>query len=224
MLESWEWQMLSIGIDAHKRLHVAVAVDDAGRVVDRWRGPNSPDGWHSVEWVTRLGDARQWGIEGAWNYGRGLAQCLVAGGGGSLRDQSALDGGRPSDRQEPRQKRSARCAGDRLVGLARVWHAAPGDKYSPHGGEIRVSLRQAVDGITLTVCDSGIGLTPGAHDRIFEPFGRAPNATRQGLPGLGLGLHICLRIAEAHGGRMWAESEGEGLGVLVGLWLLPTSP
>jgi signal transduction histidine kinase len=92
-------------------------------------------------------------------------------------------------------------------------------KYSPGGGEIRVSLRQMVDGITLSVSDSGIGLTPGAQERIFEPFGRAPNATRQGLPGMGLGLHICLRIAEAHGGRMWAESDGEGHGMIVHMWL-----
>jgi signal transduction histidine kinase len=92
-------------------------------------------------------------------------------------------------------------------------------KYSPGGGEIGVSLRQAVDGMTLSVRDSGIGLTPGAHERIFEPFGRAPNATRQGMPGMGLGLHICRRIAEAHGGRMWAESDGEGQGMTVSLWL-----
>jgi transposase len=72
--------MLSIGIDAHKRVHVAIALDDAGRVVDRWRGPNSADGWQSVyQWAAGLGGARQWGIEGAWSHGRGLAQCLVAG-------------------------------------------------------------------------------------------------------------------------------------------------
>jgi signal transduction histidine kinase len=92
-------------------------------------------------------------------------------------------------------------------------------KYSPAGGEIHVTLRRAVDGVTLTVRDHGIGLTPGAQERIFEPFGRAPNATRQGVPGMGLGLHICLRIAEAHGGRMWAESDGEGRGMSVSLWL-----
>src|SRR5438105_650299 len=73
--------MLSIGVDAHKRLHVAVALDEAGRIVDRWRGPNSPDGWDAVyRWAADLDGPRQWGIEGAWNYGRGLAQCLVAGG------------------------------------------------------------------------------------------------------------------------------------------------
>jgi signal transduction histidine kinase len=94
-------------------------------------------------------------------------------------------------------------------------------KYSPGGGEIGVSVRQDLDGIVLTVSDAGIGLTPGAQERIFEPFGRAANARRQGMPGMGLGLHICRQIAEAHGGRMWADSDGEGQGMTVGMWLPP---
>jgi len=92
-------------------------------------------------------------------------------------------------------------------------------KYSPAGGAIGVSLRREGAGIVLTVSDAGIGLTPGAQERIFEPFGRAANARRHGLPGMGLGLHICRQIAMAHGGRMWAESDGEGHGMTVGLWL-----
>jgi transposase len=73
--------MITLGVDAHKQVHVAVALDDAGRELDRWRGANSPDGWETLRtWAVSIGDERQWGIEGAWNYGRGLAQHLVADG------------------------------------------------------------------------------------------------------------------------------------------------
>src|SRR5262245_21937529 len=73
--------MLAIGVDAHKAVHVAVAVDAAGREVARWRGANSGEGWRELAaWAAGLGDTRQWGIEGAWNYGRGLAQHLVDAG------------------------------------------------------------------------------------------------------------------------------------------------
>ena len=74
--------MVTLGVDAHKRIHVAVALDEAGREIAQWRGPNSAVGWRRLfEWAIGL-DAgpRHWGIEGAWNYGRGLAQHLVEAG------------------------------------------------------------------------------------------------------------------------------------------------
>ncbi len=71
--------MITIGVDAHKRVHMAVALDERGREIAHWRGDNSVTGWEALaEWATTLGDPCQWGIEGAWNYGRGLAQSLVA--------------------------------------------------------------------------------------------------------------------------------------------------
>ena len=73
--------MLTLGVDAHKQIHVAIAVDDVGREFGRWRGQNSPEGWGELAaWAQELDEARQWGIEGAWNYGRGLAQFLVDAG------------------------------------------------------------------------------------------------------------------------------------------------
>src|SRR5919202_3513090 len=73
--------MITLGVDAHKQVHVAVALDEAGHELGRWRGPNSPRGWEELAgWAAALGEPRQWGIEGAWNYGRGLAQHLVASG------------------------------------------------------------------------------------------------------------------------------------------------
>jgi len=73
--------MISVGVDAHKRVHQGVALDDAGREVSQWRGANTPEGWqHFLQWVAGLGETRMVGIEGAWGYGRGLAQFLVLHG------------------------------------------------------------------------------------------------------------------------------------------------
>ncbi len=70
--------VITIGVDAHKQVHAAVAVDDAGRDVARWRGPNSRAAWDELHcWAAQLADERQWGVEGAGGYGRGLAQRLV---------------------------------------------------------------------------------------------------------------------------------------------------
>ena len=96
-------------------------------------------------------------------------------------------------------------------------------KYSPDGGRIDVSLRPEDGGTIISVADQGIGLPPGATERIFEPFGRAPNAAERQIPGMGLGLHIARGIVERHGGRIWAESPGEGKGTTVNLWL-PDAP
>jgi transposase len=76
--------MHTLGVDAHKGVHEAVALDAAGQAVGRRRGPTSAAGWRElVAWATELGEGaapRRWGIEGAWGYGRGLAQHLVAAG------------------------------------------------------------------------------------------------------------------------------------------------
>jgi signal transduction histidine kinase len=96
-------------------------------------------------------------------------------------------------------------------------------KYSPTGGEIEVSLAPHSGGVELTVIDQGIGLPAGQAASIFEPFGRAPNAAAQQIPGLGLGLSICRQLVESHGGRIWASSRGEEQGTSLGVWL-PTPP
>ena len=73
--------MITIGVDAHKHIHQALALDAAGTVLGTWRGANTADGWqHLHTWASTLPAPRQWGIEGAWQDGRGLAQVLVAHG------------------------------------------------------------------------------------------------------------------------------------------------
>jgi transposase len=73
--------VITLGVDAHKQVHVATALDDTGHEISHWRGPNSASDWQDLlDWATRIGGPRQWGIEGAWSYGRGLAQHLVSAG------------------------------------------------------------------------------------------------------------------------------------------------
>ena len=61
--------MLTIGVDAHKRVLVAVALDHAGREVAHWRGENTAEGWRAVAaWSATLADTCQWGVEGCPGY------------------------------------------------------------------------------------------------------------------------------------------------------------
>lgn len=73
--------MITIGVDAHKTLHVAVAVDSLGRKVSDWSGGNTVAEWSRFgEWLAGLGTERQVGIEGASSYGYGLSRALIAAG------------------------------------------------------------------------------------------------------------------------------------------------
>jgi K+-sensing histidine kinase KdpD len=80
-------------------------------------------------------------------------------------------------------------------------------KYSPDGGAIRV--RGAVDEgqVVVAVCDQGIGIPEEDRERVFERFYRVENEATQTQRGVGLGLAVCKHIVEAHGGRVWVESE-----------------
>ena len=93
-------------------------------------------------------------------------------------------------------------------------------KYSPVGGRVEVQLEAAERWATVTVRDSGIGLAARDAPHVFERFYRGQRSRR--LEGTGLGLYICHAIVAAHGGRMWAESNGPGHGSTFG-FALPLS-
>ncbi|MDO8578715.1 MAG: PAS domain-containing protein [Dehalococcoidales bacterium] len=83
-------------------------------------------------------------------------------------------------------------------------------KYSPDGGDVTVTASQEDGFLVIGVSDQGIGISLADQARLFLPFERLERLTG-GIKGLGLGLVVCRRLVEAHGGRMWVESE-EGKG------------
>jgi signal transduction histidine kinase len=84
-------------------------------------------------------------------------------------------------------------------------------RYTPSGGEVSISLQSDKKEIHLSVKDSGVGVPGDQRERIFTKFFRAPNVIRMETEGSGLGLFITKNIVEAHGGKIWFESElGKG--------------
>ncbi len=96
-------------------------------------------------------------------------------------------------------------------------------KYSPAESEILVDLTVRGDEVSVAVTDTGIGLPPEDLPRLFAPFARASNARDANISGLGLGLYVSRRLADAHGGSLMATSRGEGKGSTFTL-TLPLSP
>jgi signal transduction histidine kinase len=85
-------------------------------------------------------------------------------------------------------------------------------KYSPDGGCITLSAHIERRELLICVADEGLGLPPTEIDRIFDRFHRVQCEVSRGIGGTGLGLAICKGLVEAHGGRIWAESDGLGRG------------
>jgi len=81
-------------------------------------------------------------------------------------------------------------------------------KFTDPPGRITVGATPSHDEVVFTVTDTGIGIPSDALPHLFDRFWQARTTDRQGL---GLGLAIAKGIVDAHGGRIWAESElGEG--------------
>jgi two-component system, OmpR family, phosphate regulon sensor histidine kinase PhoR len=84
-------------------------------------------------------------------------------------------------------------------------------KYTPTGGRVVVTARATNGDIECCVADNGPGIGAEHLPRIFERFYRVDKARSRELGGTGLGLSIVKHIVQAHGGRVWAESEvGKG--------------
>jgi two-component system phosphate regulon sensor histidine kinase PhoR len=85
-------------------------------------------------------------------------------------------------------------------------------KFSPDGGDVRVSVHASGDDVVVAIEDHGVGIPSAAQTRVFERFYKVDRARVRGeTGGTGLGLAIARHIIEQHGGRIWVESaDGRG--------------
>ncbi|MEJ8835569.1 hybrid sensor histidine kinase/response regulator [Ramlibacter sp. AN1133] len=85
-------------------------------------------------------------------------------------------------------------------------------KYTPDGGDIRATVREADGEVELSVADNGLGIAPEMQARVFDLFVQVGTQWQPGMGGLGIGLALVRRLVELHGGSIRVHSAGEGQG------------
>ncbi len=83
-------------------------------------------------------------------------------------------------------------------------------KYTPNRSPVALSATVDGDWLIVTVDDEGVGIPDSERNLVLEPFHRAWNVRESRIPGTGLGLYICRRLVEAHGGKLWLGDRPDG--------------
>ena len=83
-------------------------------------------------------------------------------------------------------------------------------KFSPEGGEIRVSVTCQNRSVHVEIADPGVGIPEAQLERLFESFHRTESIEGRLFGGVGLGLPIARHVIESHSGRIWAERRSQG--------------
>jgi signal transduction histidine kinase len=92
------------------------------------------------------------------------------------------------------------------------------EKHAGRTSRIELRARRlAEETVVLTVADDGRGIPPEDRDHVFERFFRGRRVRESGVPGSGLGLYLCRRIVEAHGGWIRLDATTRGTSISVGL-------
>lgn len=85
-------------------------------------------------------------------------------------------------------------------------------KFSYEDNAVLIQMITTAQELVIAVSDQGVGISPQKQRSIFEEFSQANGSMTRVFGGMGTGLAVCRKIAEAHDGRVWVESPGEGLG------------
>jgi signal transduction histidine kinase len=83
-------------------------------------------------------------------------------------------------------------------------------KFTPEGGRIDINAVPKDGFVEVSVSDTGVGIAPEDQEKVFEEFRQVGTAAKK-VEGTGLGLTLCRKFVELHGGRIWVKSQ-EGMG------------
>lgn len=84
-------------------------------------------------------------------------------------------------------------------------------KYSPNGGEIKVSITEESDKLVFAISDHGMGIPEENIEKVFQRFYRVASGDAQSVGGTGIGLFLVKSLVQAHGGDIWVDSSyGKG--------------
>jgi signal transduction histidine kinase len=86
------------------------------------------------------------------------------------------------------------------------------NKFTPSGGRITLTYERKPGAVWIMVQDTGVGIPQDQLERVFEEFHQVEDHMTRRHGGMGLGLSIAKALVEAHGGHIWAESDGPGRG------------
>jgi two-component system, OmpR family, sensor histidine kinase BaeS len=87
--------------------------------------------------------------------------------------------------------------------------------YTPVGGKVSISTFLKKNDLLFSILDTGIGISPQHLPYIFDRFYRVDKSRSRSRGGSGIGSTIAKHFVEAHGGKIWAESRGEGMGTTI---------